>query len=115
MLAAAGVVDPEELFWNAREKSVILAPRAEQLTDFPHRLYSVDLSFSRAEFYSIDPITLPLPKNHLTMDMITRQSLEMLEDNFKKILEYESKFSKEYGKIGQTLDVRKPDRYLITC
>jgi hypothetical protein len=54
----------------------------------------------------------------LTMDMITRKSLEILENNLVLTRnvnrQYDDSFAKEGAKIGATLRIRKPDRALVT-
>lgn len=54
----------------------------------------------------------------LTIDMITRKSLEILENESVVIRninrEYDDSFAKEGAKIGSTLRIRKPDRALVT-
>lgn len=52
----------------------------------------------------------------LTISMITREALRVLENNltFTKLInrQYDSRFGVEGAKIGTTLNVRKPPRYL---
>ena len=54
----------------------------------------------------------------LTIDMITRKCLEILENNLvlsRNInRQYDSSFAKEGAKIGNTLRIRLPDRALVT-
>ena len=54
----------------------------------------------------------------LTIDMITRKSLEILENNLvlsrNVNKEYDDSFSAEGAKIGSTLRIRLPDRALVT-
>ncbi|HEY6021822.1 MAG TPA: P22 phage major capsid protein family protein [Candidatus Paceibacterota bacterium] len=54
----------------------------------------------------------------LTIDMITRKTLEILENNLVVTRnvnrEYDSSFAQEGAKIGTTLRVRLPDRALVT-
>lgn len=54
----------------------------------------------------------------LTIDMITRKSLEILENNLvisRNInRQYDDSFAKEGAKIGSTLRIRLPDRALVT-
>lgn len=57
-----------------------------------------------------------MPNVLLTISMITREALRILENNIvlaKKInREYESKFAVEGAKIGTVLNVRKPPKYI---
>ena len=54
----------------------------------------------------------------LTIDMITRKALEILENNMvtSKYVnrQYDDSFAKEGAKIGSTLRIRLPDRALVT-
>ena len=54
----------------------------------------------------------------LTIDMITRKALEILENNLVVTRtvnrQYDSSFAVEGAKIGSTLRIRKPDRALVT-
>jgi hypothetical protein len=54
----------------------------------------------------------------LTIDMITRKSLEILENNLVVTRninrQYDDSFAKEGAKIGSTLRIRLPDRALVT-
>ncbi len=54
----------------------------------------------------------------LTIDMITRKSLEILENNLVLTRnvnrQYDDSFAVEGAKIGSTLRIRKPDRALVT-
>ncbi|MGL4681296.1 MAG: P22 phage major capsid protein family protein [Plesiomonas shigelloides] len=54
----------------------------------------------------------------LTIDMITRKSLEILENNLVILRncnkEYDDSFAVEGAKIGSTLRIRLPDRALVT-
>jgi hypothetical protein len=54
----------------------------------------------------------------LTIDMITRKSLEILENNLvisrNVNRQYDSSFATEGAKIGSTLRIRLPDRALVT-
>jgi hypothetical protein len=54
----------------------------------------------------------------LTIDMITRKSLEILENNLvisrNVNKEYDDSFAVEGAKIGSTLRIRLPDRALVT-
>jgi len=54
----------------------------------------------------------------LTIDMITRKSLEILENNLvitrNVNRQYDDSFAKEGAKIGSTLRIRLPDRALVT-
>ena len=54
----------------------------------------------------------------LTIDMITRKSLEILENSSVLIRncnrQYDDSFAKTGAKIGSTLRIRKPDRALVT-
>jgi hypothetical protein len=54
----------------------------------------------------------------LTIDMITRKSLEILENNLVLTRninrQYDDSFAKEGAKIGSTLRIRLPDRALVT-
>jgi hypothetical protein len=54
----------------------------------------------------------------LTIDMITRKSLEILENNLvlsrNVNKEYDDSFAAEGAKIGSTLRIRLPDRALVT-
>jgi hypothetical protein len=56
--------------------------------------------------------------NILTIDMITRKSLEILENNLVITRtvnrQYDDSFAKEGAKIGSTLRIRLPDRALVT-
>ena len=53
----------------------------------------------------------------LTIDMITRESLRVLENNLVLTRnvnrQYDNSFAKEGAKIGATLRIRKPDRALV--
>lgn len=59
-----------------------------------------------------------MANNILTIDMITRKSLEILENESVVVRnvnrEYDDSFAKEGAKIGSTLRIRKPDRVLVT-
>lgn len=59
-----------------------------------------------------------MPNNLLTIDMITRKSLEILENNLvitrNVNRQYDDSFAKEGAKIGSTLRIRLPDRALVT-
>ena len=60
-----------------------------------------------------------MPGNSLlTIDMITRKSLEILENNLVITRtvnrQYDDSFAKEGAKIGSTLRIRLPDRALVT-
>lgn len=59
-----------------------------------------------------------MANSNLTIDMITRKSLEILENESVVIRninrEYDDSFAKEGAKIGSTLRIRKPDRALVT-
>ncbi len=54
----------------------------------------------------------------LTIDMITRKALEILENNLVVTRtvnrQYDSSFAVEGAKIGSTLRIRKPDRALVS-
>ena len=54
----------------------------------------------------------------LTIDMITRKALELLENNLvitrNVNRQYDNSFAVEGAKIGSTLRIRKPDRALVT-
>ncbi|HEY6022152.1 MAG TPA: P22 phage major capsid protein family protein, partial [Candidatus Paceibacterota bacterium] len=54
----------------------------------------------------------------LTIDMITRKALEILENNLVLTRnvnrQYDDSFAVEGAKIGSTLRIRKPDRALVT-
>src|SRR5574343_1109576 len=54
----------------------------------------------------------------LTIDMITRKSLEILENNLvitrNVNRQYDDSFAVEGAKIGSTLRIRLPDRALVT-
>ena len=54
----------------------------------------------------------------LTIDMITRKSLEILENNLvisrNCNRQYDDSFAVEGAKIGTTLRIRLPDRVLVT-
>jgi hypothetical protein len=54
----------------------------------------------------------------LTIDMITRKALQILENNLTITRncnrQYDSSFATEGAKIGSTLRIRKPDRALVT-
>lgn len=54
----------------------------------------------------------------LTIDMITRKALEILENNLvitrNANRQYDDSFAKEGAKIGSTLRIRLPDRALVT-
>jgi len=54
----------------------------------------------------------------LTIDMITRKSLEILENNLVLVRnvnrQYDSSFAVQGAKIGSTLRIRLPDRALVT-
>ena len=56
--------------------------------------------------------------NILTIDMITRKSLELLENNLVITRtvnrQYDDSFAKSGAKIGSTLRIRLPDRALVT-
>ena len=53
----------------------------------------------------------------LTIDMITRKSLEILENHLVIARncnrQYDDSFAVEGAKIGSTLRIRKPDRALV--
>lgn len=59
-----------------------------------------------------------MANNILTIDMITRKALEILENNLvitrNVNKQYDDSFAKEGAKIGSTLRIRKPDRALVT-
>lgn len=59
-----------------------------------------------------------MPNSLLTIDMITRKSLEILENNLvitrNVNRQYDDSFAKEGAKIGSTLRIRLPDRALVT-
>jgi hypothetical protein len=59
-----------------------------------------------------------MANNLLTIDMITRKSLEILENNLVLTRnvnrQYDKSFAVEGAKIGSTLRIRKPDRALVT-
>jgi len=59
-----------------------------------------------------------VPNSLLTIDMITRKSLEILENNLvlsRNInRQYDDSFAKEGAKIGANLRIRLPDRALVT-
>ena len=54
----------------------------------------------------------------LTIDMITRKALEILENNLVLTRnvnrQYDDSFAVEGAKIGSTLRIRLPDRALVT-
>jgi len=54
----------------------------------------------------------------LTIDMITRKALEILENNLVLVRnvnrQYDDSFAVEGAKIGSTLRIRLPDRALVT-
>lgn len=56
--------------------------------------------------------------NLLTIDMITRKALEILENSSVLVRnvnrQYDSSFAVEGAKIGSTLRIRKPARYLVS-
>jgi len=59
-----------------------------------------------------------MPNSILTIDMITRKSLEILENNLVIVRninrQYDDSFANEGAKIGSTLRIRLPDRVLVT-
>ena len=59
-----------------------------------------------------------MPNSILTIDMITRKSLEILENNLvisrNVNRQYDDSFAVEGAKIGSTLRIRLPDRALVT-
>ena len=59
-----------------------------------------------------------MPNSILTIDMITRKSLEIFENNLvisRNInRQYDDSFSVQGAKIGATLRIRLPDRALVT-
>lgn len=59
-----------------------------------------------------------MPNSLLTIDMITRKALEILENNLvitrNVNRQYDDSFAKEGAKIGSTLRIRLPDRALVT-
>ena len=59
-----------------------------------------------------------MPNSLLTIDMITRKSLEILENNLVLTRnvnrQYDDSFAVEGAKIGSTLRIRLPDRALVT-
>jgi hypothetical protein len=59
-----------------------------------------------------------MANNILTIDMITRKALEILENNLVLTRnvnrQYDDSFAVEGAKIGSTLRIRKPDRALVT-
>jgi hypothetical protein len=59
-----------------------------------------------------------MPNSLLTIDMITRKALEILENNLvitRNInRQYDDSFAAEGAKIGSTLRIRLPDRALVT-
>lgn len=59
-----------------------------------------------------------MANNILTIDMITRKALEILENNLvitrNVNRQYDDSFAKEGAKIGSTLRIRLPDRALVT-
>jgi hypothetical protein len=59
-----------------------------------------------------------MPNNILTIDMITRKALEILENNLvitrNVNRQYDDSFAVEGAKIGSTLRIRLPDRALVT-
>lgn len=59
-----------------------------------------------------------MPNSILTIDMITRKALEILENNLVLTRnvnrQYDNSFAVEGAKIGSTLRIRKPDRALVT-
>ena len=59
-----------------------------------------------------------MPNSLLTIDMITRKSLEILENNLvitrNVNRQYDDSFAVEGAKIGATLRIRLPDRALVT-
>jgi len=59
-----------------------------------------------------------MPNSILTIDMITRKSLEILENNLVLTRnvnrQYDDSFAVEGAKIGSTLRIRLPDRALVT-
>ena len=61
---------------------------------------------------------MSLNNSILTIDMITRKALEILENNLVVTRtvnrQYDSSFAVEGAKIGSTLRIRKPDRALVT-
>lgn len=58
-----------------------------------------------------------MSNSSLTIDMITRKSLEILENNsvFSRLVnrEYDNSFAQQGAKIGSTLRIRKPVRYTV--
>lgn len=58
-----------------------------------------------------------MPNTHLTIDQITRKSLEILENNLVIVRnanrQYDNSFAVEGAKIGDTLRIRKPQRALV--
>ena len=61
---------------------------------------------------------MSLNNSILTIDMITRKALEILENNLVVTRtvnrQYDSSFAVEGAKIGSTLRIRKPDRALVS-
>jgi hypothetical protein len=59
-----------------------------------------------------------MPNSLLTIDMITRKSLQILENNLVLTRNvnksYDDSFAQEGAKIGSTLRIRLPDRALVT-
>ena len=59
-----------------------------------------------------------MASNILTIDMITRKSLQILENNLvitrNVNRQHDDSFANEGAKIGSTLRIRKPDRALVT-
>ena len=59
-----------------------------------------------------------MANSNLTIDMITRKALEILENNLVLTRnvnrQYDDSFAVEGAKIGSTLRIRKPDRALVT-
>ena len=59
-----------------------------------------------------------MPNSLLTIDMITRKSLEILENNLTITRnvnrQYDDSFAQTGAKIGSTLRIRLPDRALVT-
>ncbi len=59
-----------------------------------------------------------MPNSLLTIDMITRKSLQILENNLVVTRninrQYDDSFAKQGAKIGSTLRIRLPDRALVT-
>ena len=59
-----------------------------------------------------------MPNSLITIDMITRKSLEILENNLvitrNVNRQYDDSFATEGAKIGSTLRIRLPDRALVT-